>query len=292
MALDWPAHRLHRQAVAQDQGQWIGLADENCQPLMTLPPPQSLTAPETRLAPQSVKATFGVRSRSGVVHPIVDELVAEQLGQTDAQGQLVSAVDRTRFLVVERPGIPRRAFKITHAVASGTGHAPAQLAVHGTDMLRMLSDIPAMSAPTTWTGEWTTFTRDWAGPEDQGILFDQPRDLAGIKLVTVADGATIEGPAEATIRRLITESLAAAFRVAGVDDHPVQVVPTPTGKTSPNIMIRPTDKPLWEEIAALCLAAGVRVSATMWWPTDPQPPGLALTLPTVVVRVEQVQEVI
>lgn len=289
--MDWDNHRKHRDAVARDHGQWVGLCDQDCVPMHDLPPTMELTAPETRLAPQSLQVKIAARSRAGVTNPVVDELIAADLGRVDTQGQLIPANNKTRFIVVERPGVPRRAYTVTHAVAEGIGVAPAVLTIHGTDMLRLLSGIPAMSAPTTWTGEWTTFTRDWAGPENQGITFSTPRDLAGMKLVTVADGATIEGPAEDTIRRLVTESLTAAFRVAGVTDHPIQVVPTPTGVPSPRVLIRPTDKPLWEEIAPIALASGVRITATMWWPGDPVPTGLTLTQPTVIVRVEQVQEV-
>lgn len=292
MAVDWASHRLHRRQVAHDQGMWVGLLDENCDPLYDVPPVGDLSAPRIRNAPTSMRARFGVKSPLGFVHPVVDELIAEGLGQVDSQGQLVIVPHSTRFLAVERTDEVRRVFRVSHSVVSGLGRAPSAMEVHGNDLLKMLDMVPAMSAPLTWTGEWTTFTRDWAGPEGQEILFDKPRDLSGMQMVVVADGATIEGPAEPTIRRLIKESLEAAFRTAGKSGNPPVVVsPTGSGVTSPHVLIRPTDKKLWEEVAPIAMAAGVMVSARMWFPGDTPVPGLSLSLPTVVIDVKQSEEV-
>lgn len=293
MAIDWDSHRRHRAQVAGDLGQWVGLLDENGEPMFDAPPMMTLSAPRIRNASTSMRATFGVQSRRGVVHDLVDELIAEGLGRVDEQGLLVPVSEPTRFLAIERPGGVRRVYRVSHSVARGQGDAPSEIEVHGNDLLKMLAMFPAMSAPTTWTGEWETFTRDWAGPEDEEILFDQPRDLSGMQMVTVADGATIEGPAEATIQRLIRESLEAAFRVAGVaDDPPIVVNPAETGRESPHVLIRPTDKALWDEVIPVAMAAGVAVSARMWWPGDGPVEGMELSAPTVVIDVKQSEEVV
>lgn len=292
MAINWAAHRLHRHQVAHDQGQWVGLLNENAEPLFDTPPMTNLQAPQFRNAPGSMRATFITQSSRGIVHPIVDELIGEGLGQIDAEGALQLSSSNTRFLAIERQGEARRVYRISHAVVSGLGDAPSILEVHGSGLLTMLSLFSAMSAPTTWGEEWTTFTRDWVGPEGQEITFEHPRDLMGMKMVTVADGATIEGPAETTIRRLISESLEASFRVAGVaDDPPIVVNPTGSGAPSPHVLIRPTDQILWEEVAPVAAAAGVVISASMWWPGDTPVVGLNLDKPTVVIDVQQSEEV-
>ena len=207
------------------------------------------------------------------------------------EGRLVPVADRTRFVAIERAGVPRRVYWVTHTVARGDADAPATLTIHGVGLTKLLSRFPAMSAPTTWQQSFRRFERDWVGPENTKVAFSRPRELAGMKMVTVADGATLDGPAETTIRRLIAESLAAAFRVAGITtDPPIQVLTTPTGRSSPRILLRPTDGPLLEEIAQPAAAAGVIITARMWWPGDPQVTGLALSLPTVVVAVEQAKE--
>lgn len=289
--IDWTAHRKHREQAIADTGQWVGLLDADGSPLMDLPPVASMVAPETRNDPGSLELTVLCRSSRGIIHPAVTELVAKQLGVLSPEGKLVPVADQTRFVAIERAGVPRRVYWVTHTVARGDADAPATLTIHGVGLTKLLSRFPAMSAPTTWQQSFKRFERDWVGPENTKFTFSQPRELAGMKLVTVADGATLDGPAEATIRRLITESLAAAFRVAGIIKNlPIQVAATPTGRPSPRILLRPTDGPLLEEIAQPAAAAGVIITARMWWPGDPPVTGLALSLPTVVVAVEQAKE--
>lgn len=289
--IDWTAHRKHREQAIADTGQWVGLLDADGSPLMDLPPVVSMVAPETRNDPGSLELTVLCRSSRGIIHPAVTELIAKQLGVLSPEGKLVPVADRTRFVAIERAGVPRRVYWVTHTVARGDADAPATLTIHGVGLTKLLSRFPAISAPTTWQQSFKRFERDWVGPENTKATFSQPRELAGMKLVTVADGATLDGPAETTIRQLVTESLAAAFRVAGITkDLPIQVATTPTGRPSPRILLRPTDGPLLEEIAQPAAAAGVIITTQMWWPGDPPVTGLALSLPTVVVAVEQAKE--
>lgn len=290
--IDWTGHRRHREQTIADTGQWVGLLDADGNPLMDLPPVVSMVAPEARNDPGSLELTVLCRSRRGIIHPVVTELVAEQLGVLSPEGRLVPVADQTRFVAIERAGVPRRVYWVTHTVARGDADAPATLTLHGVGLTKLLSRFPAMSAPATWQQSFKRFERDWVGPENTTLVFSTPRQLAGMKMVTVADGATLDGPAEATIRRLIAESLDAAFRVAGITkDLPIQVATTPTGRPSPRILLRPTDGPLLEEIAQPAAAAGVIITARMWWPGDLPIVGLTLALPTVVVMVEQAKEV-
>ncbi|WP_233426067.1 hypothetical protein [Corynebacterium silvaticum] len=289
VGFDWGNHKKHRDHLIADQGQWLGLLDENATPMMDLPPIVEMSLPEATNDPASGMVKLRVQSARGVVHPVISELVADGLGKTDEVGKLVPLSGPTRFFAIERAG-HRRVFRVEFVVAEGGAAAPVKLTIHGTDMSKMLARFPAMSAPTTWAGKWATFTRDWAGPDNVGVRFEKPRDLHDIKLATVADGVTVEGPADQVIRRVIAESLAAVWRAIGqqglIDDPPVQVAPATVGHVSPHVLIRPTDGSIWEELAPVA-AAGVMISASMWWPTDPAIPGLTLTRPTVVVRVDQ-----
>lgn len=257
---------------------------------MDLPPVMEMRMPEATNDPASGMVKLRVQSASGIVHPVIHQLIADGLGKTDDVGRLVPLSEATRFIAIERAG-SRRVFRVEFAVAEGGAGAPSVLAVHGTDMLKTLARFPAMSGPTTWTGKWTRFTRDWAGPENIGVQFEKPRDLQDIKMVTVADGATEQGPAEQLMRKIISDSLAATWRAIGrkdlLADPPVQVDPNPSGRKSKNILIRPTDRSIWEELAPLAAAAGVSISAAMWWPTDAPVSGLNLKSPTIVIKVEQ-----
>lgn len=291
--MDWISHKKHRAQVATDFGQWVGLIDENGVPIMDLPPVIELTAPETRNSPSSFKATLGTLIAGGRVHPVVDDLIGPDLGKTDSTGLLVPSFAPTRFIVVERPGASRLTYRVTHSEASGGVEYPSRLTVNGVDLLSVYAGIPAFSAPTTVSGTWTRFERDWAGPENVAATFSKPRDLQDLKMSTVADGATIEGPAEATIKRLIGESLDAAFKAIGItSDPPMQLIPGSSGLSSPLLLIRPTDKSLWEELASLAHYAGVRLTANMWWPGDAIPAGMTLSQPTILLNAIQSEEVI
>lgn len=302
MAVDWVSHAKHRRQVAEDSGLYVGLLDENGEPLMDCPPVVSLSAPQTRNASTSLRMQLAVKSPAGVVHPVCDELLAE--GITDAGNQwvnldsegrvLAAALDATRFVLLEWPGGVRRVYRVTHTVAEGGLDTPSTIEVNGVDLLKMLSLIPGFSAPLTVSGEWKTFTRDWAGPENTGVTFSKPRDLQDMKMVTVADGVTIEGDAESVIRRLVSESLAAAWKAIGpevVADPPMVVDPAGSGLASPHLLLRPTDRPLLEEVAGQAATAGVSITADMWLPGDSPVSGLSLAKPTVVVRILQTVEV-
>ena len=301
MAVDWDSYRLHRAQVVADQGQFVGLLDENCEPLMDCPPVVSMTAPQTKNAPTSLRMQLAVRALDGSVHPICDELVAHGLSSArgswldlDAEGKaLTTSLDASRYVLVEREDV-RRVYQVTHVAAEAGRELPSMIEINGVDLLKKLALVPCFSAPTTVSGKWTTFTRDWAGPENVGVMFSKPRDLQDFKLVTVADGVTVDGDAESVIRRLVSESLEATWKAMGPDvvkAPPMVVDPTPSGVKSPYILIRPTDRPVLEEVSAQAMASGVALTVDLWLPGDAPVTGLRLAEPTMVVRIQQTLEV-
>lgn len=276
----------------------MGLFDERCEPIMDCPPLlPPMAAPSRRNTPASFQGLFAVRDVDSGVHAMVDELASGGHG-VDGEGRLVRVPNRTRFVVVERPG-QRLAFRVSHVVDSGDWEVSESMEVHGADLLAELNRHVAWSGPTTVTGKFTTFTRDWAGPENVGVQFTKPRDLQDFKMVTVADGATLGGgegeTAESTIRGLIERSLETSWRASGipgvVEDPPIVVDPAGSGLRSPRVLIRPADGKLLDTVVPDADAAGVRIAARLWLPGDPTVPGLSLSGPKIVVRVEQMAEV-
>ena len=299
MEVTWADHKKHRDAVIRDEGQWVGLFNERAEHVMVLPPLLSMDAPETRNVPVSFRATVVVRTPTGEVDPIVDELFADGVSaaKADHEGRLTLSLRAARFVVVARPGI-LRAYRITHVVVSGDGYSPpGQMEIHGTDMLMELNRHIAWTAPTTVTGKFTRFTRDWAGPENIGVIFSKPRELQDVKMITTADGVTLgDGKgAEETIRYAIAQSLETGWRAAGVPevvaDPPIVVDPSGSGLRSPEVLVRMADDKLLDTVAPAAARAGVRVSARLWLPGDPPVSGLELVSPKIVVRVEQMREV-
>ncbi len=281
MGFDWVAHAKHRRQVIEDRGEWIGLLSEDGVPICDMPPYVRIHAPTTRMNPESFQGDFEITSPQGFVHMCVDELVADGLGKVDAEGRLVPANAATRFIAVERNGL-RKVFRVMFVVASSSDPiAPRILQVHGTDMLTELGFMPCWSIPGQVSGAFTRAVGDF------GSQFSKPRYLAKLKMAAVADGFSVQGPADVTIRRLIKESLQATYKAFGVSDHPIQVADTSTGKPSPELIIRPEDRSIWEEISAPAAMAGCVIRCFMWLPEDPQPEGLHLSKPTVVVEVLQ-----
>lgn len=299
MEVTWADHKKHRDAVVRDEGQWVGLFDERAEHIMVLPPLLSMDAPETTNVPVSFRATVVVRTPDGEVDPLVEELFANGISaaRADSEGRMELSLRATRFVVVARPGI-LRAYRITHVVVSGDGNVPpGQMEIHGTDMLMELNRHIAWTAPTTVSGKFTRFTRDWNGPENIGLLFTRPRELQDVKMVTTADGVTLgDGKgAEETIRYAIARSLETGWKAAGLPevmaDPPIVVDPNGSGLRSPEVLVRMTDEKLLDTLAPVAARAGVRISARLWLPGDPAVTGLKLMGPKIVVRVEQIQEV-
>ena len=282
----WWQHARHRAMVAEDFGQWIGLLDENCEPLFDCPPPIEFSAPATRGAPVSGRFLHKVADGvSGAVHPLADELIAD-FGAAQ-NGQLIEADGPTRYIMVERPGC-RRVYRITHTVARGTFHTPTLVEINGTDLLSILNRHVAWSNPQALrTGSFQTFTRDWVGDPTKLELYKTPRDLMHYPMVTAVDGVTMEGPAETVIRNVIATSLEIGFKLWGKGQR-IVVSTASSGLPSPHLAYTADDQPLWDSIGALALQAGITVTCDLWFPSDPQPIGVKLlTQPTMIVRVTQ-----
>lgn len=162
MEFNWENHKKHRDQVIADQGQWLGLLDENATPMMDLPPVMEMRMPEATNDPASGMVKLRVQSASGIVHPVIHQLIADGLGKTDDVGRLVPLSEATRFIAIERAG-SRRVFRVDFAVAEGGAGAPSVLAVHGTDMLKL----------------WRVFLRCQGRRHGQG----SGRDSRGIGLV-------------------------------------------------------------------------------------------------------------
>ena len=145
--IDWTAHRKHREQIIADTGQWVGLLDADGNPLMDLPPVVSMVAPEARNDPGSLELTVLCRSRRGIIHPVVTELVAEQLGVLSPEGRLVPVADRTRFVAIERAGVPRRVYWVTHTVARGDADALPPSQLHGVGLNEAAIAVPPQCLP-------------------------------------------------------------------------------------------------------------------------------------------------
>lgn len=286
--INYADHKKHREYVAKNQGIWVGLLDEDGVPLMDLPTPERYSAQLIRNSVGSCNATIPAQNAEGITIPAVSELIADNLGIIDDEGLLIPSNDETRFLCFERPNGVRETFLITHCKASGVdAKKPSTLEIYGAGLLSYLDGIPAWSAPThAKAGEWKDITRDWVGPEDTDIVFDEPVTIKGNYHALRADGVTLSGKANEIIKEIIDNSLEVIYDITGIEDNPI--ITNLVGKTeSPTVLIRQNDESIWKTVIDVATSAGVQLSARLWLPGDDPIPGKNLKLPTIVINIDQ-----
>lgn len=288
---DWAKLKAHREEVIRSTGQWAAVFDENFDWLTDVDI-DTLDFKTQRNAATSFKATAVVKSvDGGLPHPVVGHLIGEGLGEVDSEGALVPVTAGARFLVVERGGGTRVAGRIGFTKASGDGDTPSVIEIAGMSLLGELTLIPSPTAPKSWReATWRTFDRVWGDGADAGIVLTKPRQLAGVTLGKHADLYTAKSnTAEVVVRALIDEAIESAYTLAGLpkEQYPLRVSARTTGKDSPKILAKPTDASLLATVADVASAAGVTITGEVWFPGEPQPEGLSLTLPTIVFHVLQ-----
>lgn len=250
--------RRHIDQVVNDEGQWIGLADENGYPFMDLPMPVSISAAELKLSSATAELVAPVTPGDA----LMTELADGELGTQDSEGRLKANPGPARFLVVCRPNA-RLYYKITHVVLEGTS-APSTMTIHGEDLLSDLAFWPAPSIPVAWTeSSFQTWLSDASG-----IDYTTPRDLALIEMATAADGYTLRGPARDIIRTIIQDSFDAANTLMGWEPHAV-VDHSDDPIPSPERLIRVTDDYILDTVSDPAVDSGVSIQVDMWWPGDP-----------------------
>lgn len=254
--MDLVQWRSHIDQVVSDEGQWVGVADENGYPIYELE--GELTFPKQYLAAASAEITVAVQPGDRVL----DDLVGDRLGETDSVGRLVPASGPTRLLLLVRPG-ERRAATITHAVASGQA-APSSLTIHAVDILDGLAWWPCPSIPGDgWERtHWEVWKEDAAGKK-----YEKPREMAALQFATKLLNYAKRGKSKTLLRILTQDSFDAVNRLYGWSD-PHAVVEFGGRDSSGETAIRVNDDSVWDTIAEPARAAGLHVEVDLWWPGD------------------------
>lgn len=260
MALTFPQWRAHIDQVVADEGQWIGVLDQHGEPLFELGGVVSHSFPETRLAADDVEVTLSVAANPRVMR----DLVGDDFTALDGEGHLVPTGGVARCVCIVRPG-GRQVAQVAYATLSGAG-APSTLTLHATGLLGMLDQWPCPSAPGLWSAaRFTSWSTDASG-----VDYARARDLAQIKMATVADGYTLKGKALTVVRNLIQDSLDVVDTLHGwVGDRTAVVEVPAVADASREVLIRPTDDSVLATISDTCRTAGVDLDVRLWWPGDP-----------------------
>lgn len=248
---------------------YMCLMDADLSPIMDLPRPvEEPKAPVLWNEPSSLRVVLRQSQQ------LMDELVGEGLGEVDGQGHLVFKTDQPRFVLV-RTAHTSTVYKVAYTVVAGTVRAPLTMEVHGVDETQwVLGALLAPSDPQSWhAGQWVTLTRD------EAMVWSKPRLMRDAYCARAATGFTITGPADDLLADLIQTTVTAASAVHGWT-LPVVVDAARSDHHSEQIILRPSDNPLTEEVLPVASMAGVTVSLTTEFPP-------VVAAPRVRVRVWQ-----
>lgn len=289
--MDLVQWRKHIAQVVADEGEWIGVADENGYPIYELV--GKINFPESHLQAASAEITVNVEPGDR----ILDDLAGDKLGVTDSAGRLVPANGPARMIVLERPG-RRRAASITHVVVRGRS-TPSEMTLHGVDLVDGLDCWPCPSVPRAWDeAEWSEWTTDASWEP-----YRKKRILSLVRFATQLFGYAKRGKARDLLRILVQDSFDSVNKLHGWSDNPHAVVAFGGEEdTSPESAIRISDDSVWATIAETARSSGLKVEVDLWWPGDDPIPVRAdhdgkkierktFPHPIQVVRIEQLEGV-
>ena len=250
--------KSHIDTIVDDEGQWIGIADENGYPLYELH--GQLKFPQAQLSASSAEMTVHVHPQD----PILNDLVGNNLGATDKEGRLLPIAGPTRLLILTR-GNTRRAALITHVIVGGTS-TPSTVTIHAVDLLDGLASWPAPSIPVEWIharNNWKQLSAD-ESHTDYGQVYEVARVPFATKLLMYRE----EGPAKTVIRNIIQDSFDAVNALMGWG-RPHAVVAYDGGKdTTAHVQMRINDDPVLDTVAETARQCGLAITVELWWPGD------------------------
>ena len=198
---EWQRWRTTADAHVKDRGQWVGLLNEDWEPIATLAPkPGTFAETETRLTPPEVSFDADGQ-RDGETSLIVDELIAEDLGVFNERGLFLAKNDVARSVCVQRAGERQRQAYFLPYTDAETTEVVEGLHVEGAGLLSYLDGHPAPSIPESWRGGFKL------NHENAGGRYKVPRRYSLFEMTTRVDGYTVAGPAETAIRIVVQDSI-------------------------------------------------------------------------------------
>lgn len=261
MKSTWDYWQRHINYVVEQYGQWVGVCDENYEPLYDLPPLTEFSAPVQALEPAALTIEISLPESQLVESEIYHDLFAGAFAHVNADGGFSVEALPPRTVVVQRPDV-RLAYTVVVPQASG-GVKPEKIQLDLVELKELAKAWPAPSAVTTWeSGLFQIRT------EDAATAYSAPRDMALVELATKVDGYTYgKKSSELILRELYQDSIDTVCRLCGWSAHMV-VDWASSGVDSPLGVLTTTDNFLWETGLELAKTAGVDIHARLWWPFD------------------------
>ena len=277
--VDWQRHKAHREAVMQVHGQYVGLYDKNWQPVLDIEDWLEAEWGGIFADVGNMSMTLPGEVSPGVVNPVVDYLLRDDLRNLDKGGSLDALIHGAVHVVVERPGLKRRCYRILEINPRGGDPQgnPAEVELTGVDSMEHLKHLPLWADPSNRS---KVVQLQWEDRQD-GSAEKVSRKLIGRNLIGYQQPSLLDSMFSWTAG--YTDP--AQWRGFNPSMHPVICSPVMSGNKSEWCVVSARWDNAWDLLKATWAAAGVQPLAWLWLPGDPQPfPSYAtLSLPTTII---------
>lgn len=277
--VDWSQHKAHREAVMQAHGQYVGLYDKNWEPVLDIEDWLEAEWGGIFADVGNMSMTLPGEVSPGVVSPVVDHLLRDDLRNLDKGGSLDALIHGAVHVVVERPGLKRRCYRILEINPRGGDPQgnPAEVELSGVDSMEHLKHLPLWADPSNRS---KVVQLQWEDRQD-GSAEKVSRKLIGRNLIGYQQPSLLDSMFSWTAG--YTDP--AQWRGFNPSMHPVICSPVMSGNRSEWCVVSARWDNAWDLLKATWAAAGVQPLAWLWLPGDPQPfPSYTtLSLPTTII---------
>ncbi|OHO60893.1 hypothetical protein [Corynebacterium sp. HMSC036D02] len=277
--VNWQQHKATREAVMRVHGQYVGLYDKNWEPVLDIEDWVDAEWGGTFADVGNMSMTLPGEISPGVVNPVVDYLLRDDLRRLDEGGRLDALIHGAVHVVVERPGLRRRCYRILETNPRGGDPQgnPAEVELSGVDSMEHLKHLPLWADPANRS---KVVQLQWEDRQD-GSAEKVSRKLIGRNLIGYQQPSLLDNMFS------WTDSYTSPSQWRGFNPsmHPVICSPVMSGTRSEWCIVSARWDNAWDLLKATWAAAGVQPFAWLWLPGDPQPfPSYTtLSLPTTII---------
>ncbi|MDK7049096.1 hypothetical protein QP324_10990 [Corynebacterium sp. UMB0012] len=277
--VDWQKHKAHREAVMQAHGQYVGLYNKNWEPVLDIEDWLEAEWGGIFADVGNMSMTLPGEVSPGVVNPVVDYLLRDDLRNLDKGGSLDALIHGAVHVVVERPGLKRRCYRILEINPRGGDPQgnPAEVELTGVDSMEHLKHLPLWADPSNRS---KVVQLQWEDRQD-GSAEKVSRKLIGRNLIGYQQPSLLDSMFSWTAGYTSPRQ----WRGFNPSMHPVICSPVMSGNRSEWCVVSARWDNAWDLLKATWAAAGVQPFAWLWLPGDPQPfPSYTkLSLPTTII---------
>lgn len=277
--VNWQQHKAHREAVMEAHGQYVGLYDKNWEPVLDIEDWLDAEWGGIFADVGNMSMTIPGEISPGVVNPVVDYLLRDDLRNLDRGGSLDALIHGAVHVVVERPGLKRRCYRILEINPRGGDPQgnPAEVELSGVDSMEHLKHLPLWADPSNRS---KVVQLQWEDRQD-GSAEKVSRKLIGRNLIGYQQPSLLGTMFSWTAGYTDPDQ----WRGFNPSMHPVICSPVMSGNRSEWCVVSARWDNAWDLLKATWAAAGVQPFAWLWLPGDPQPfPSYAtLSLPTTII---------